>query len=103
MNKLAFNQIIKSEGKYILQNQRPCWKCTQVFVDFHSFFFADGLLNKLERSAFFDDEVKPSMFFLTIHDAVLFILVQKDIAASSPKFKPIMVRTSSNLCSTLTS
>lgn len=53
----------------------------------------DGLLDKLERCAFFDDEVQSSMFFLTIHDAVLHILVKKDIAAGSPKFKPIMVRT----------
>uniref|UniRef100_A0A8C3DZC9 Solute carrier family 26 member 3 n=1 Tax=Corvus moneduloides TaxID=1196302 RepID=A0A8C3DZC9_CORMO len=39
-----------------------------------------GLLDKLERSAFFDEEIKPSMFFLTIHDAVLHILLKKDIA-----------------------
>ncbi|XP_031963633.1 chloride anion exchanger [Corvus moneduloides] len=45
-----------------------------------------GLLDKLERSAFFDEEIKPSMFFLTIHDAVLHILLKKDIA-SSPKLK----------------
>ncbi|XP_064588975.1 chloride anion exchanger [Zonotrichia leucophrys gambelii] len=46
----------------------------------------DGLLDKLERSAFFDEEIKPSMFFLTIHDAVLHILLKKDIA-NSPKLK----------------
>ncbi|XP_062346777.1 chloride anion exchanger [Cinclus cinclus] len=46
----------------------------------------EGLLDKLERSAFFDEEIKPSMFFLTIHDAVLHILLKKDIA-SSPKIK----------------
>ncbi|KAM4782561.1 chloride anion exchanger [Cyanocitta cristata] len=46
----------------------------------------EGLLDKLERSAFFDEEIKPSMFFLTIHDAVLHILLKKDIA-SSPKLK----------------
>uniref|UniRef100_A0A8B9NTT8 Solute carrier family 26 member 3 n=1 Tax=Apteryx owenii TaxID=8824 RepID=A0A8B9NTT8_APTOW len=45
-----------------------------------------GFLDKLERSAFFDEEIKPSMFFLTIHDAVLHILLKKDIA-SSPKLK----------------
>ncbi|KAJ6666289.1 hypothetical protein lerEdw1_000561 [Lerista edwardsae] len=54
----------------------------------------DGLLEKLERCAFFDDEIQPSMFFLTIHDAVLHILVKKDVAASSPKFKPIMEKQS---------
>ncbi|XP_027587725.1 chloride anion exchanger [Pipra filicauda] len=46
----------------------------------------EGLLDKLERSAFFDEEIKPSMFFLTIHDAVLHILLKKD-TASSPKLK----------------
>uniref|UniRef100_U3K6K5 Solute carrier family 26 member 3 n=1 Tax=Ficedula albicollis TaxID=59894 RepID=U3K6K5_FICAL len=49
-------------------------------------YIAGGLLDKLERSAFFDEEIKPSMFFLTIHDAVLHILLKKDIA-SSPKLK----------------
>lgn len=47
---------------------------------------AEGFLEKLERCAFFDEEIKPSMFFLTIHDAVLHILLKKDIA-SSPKLK----------------
>lgn len=46
----------------------------------------EGLLDKLERSAFFDEEIKPSMFFLTIHDAVLHILLKKD-TANSPKLK----------------
>ncbi|XP_015261488.1 PREDICTED: chloride anion exchanger [Gekko japonicus] len=62
----------------------------RINVDVYIVGIHDGLLDKLERCAFFDDEVKPSMFFLTIHDAVLFILVKMDIAASSPKFKPIM-------------
>ncbi|XP_066176361.1 chloride anion exchanger [Sylvia atricapilla] len=46
----------------------------------------EGLLDKLERSAFFDEEIKPSIFFLTIHDAVLHILLKKE-AANSPKLK----------------
>ncbi|NXL94800.1 S26A3 protein, partial [Alectura lathami] len=66
----------------------------------------EGFLEKLERSAFFDEEIKPSMFFLTIHDAVLHILLKKDIA-SSPKLKPAekqssndcIIRTSNGLCS----
>lgn len=36
---------------------------------------------------FFDEELKSSMFFLTIHDAVLYILMKKDMA-TSPKFQP---------------
>uniref|UniRef100_A0A8C3DYW2 Solute carrier family 26 member 3 n=1 Tax=Corvus moneduloides TaxID=1196302 RepID=A0A8C3DYW2_CORMO len=48
---------------------------------------SDHMKEKLtDRSAFFDEEIKPSMFFLTIHDAVLHILLKKDIA-SSPKLK----------------
>ncbi|XP_048357727.1 chloride anion exchanger [Sphaerodactylus townsendi] len=62
----------------------------RIFVDVYIVGAHDGLLDKLERCAFFDDEIKPTMFFLTVHDAVLFILVKRDIAASSPKFKPIM-------------
>uniref|UniRef100_A0A8C8B3S9 Solute carrier family 26 member 3 n=1 Tax=Otus sunia TaxID=257818 RepID=A0A8C8B3S9_9STRI len=54
-----------------------------------------GFLDKLERCAFFDEEIKPSMFFLTIHDAVLHILLKKDIA-SSPKLKPAEEKGNSN-------
>uniref|UniRef100_A0ABM5GGG7 Chloride anion exchanger n=1 Tax=Pogona vitticeps TaxID=103695 RepID=A0ABM5GGG7_9SAUR len=49
----------------------------------------EGVLDKLERCGFFDDELKPSIFFLTIHDAVLYILMKKDLADSMPKFKSI--------------
>lgn len=45
---------------------------------------AEGFLEKLERCEFFDEEIKPSMFFLSIHDAVLHILLKKDTA---PKLK----------------
>uniref|UniRef100_A0A3Q2Y2I6 Solute carrier family 26 member 3 n=1 Tax=Hippocampus comes TaxID=109280 RepID=A0A3Q2Y2I6_HIPCM len=34
----------------------------------------DYILDKLHHCSFFDDEVQPSMFFLTLHDAVLHIL-----------------------------
>ncbi|XP_062990993.1 chloride anion exchanger [Elgaria multicarinata webbii] len=61
----------------------------RIDVDVYIVGAHDGLLNKLEICGFFDDEIKPSMFFLTVHDAVLYILVRKDIAVSSPKFKPI--------------
>lgn len=32
------------------------------------------ILEKLHHCCFFDDEVQPSMFFLTLHDAMLHIL-----------------------------
>lgn len=36
--------------------------------------FVAYILDKLHHCSFFDDEVQPSMFFLTLHDAVLHIL-----------------------------
>ncbi|NXC13281.1 S26A4 protein, partial [Corythaeola cristata] len=36
-------------------------------------FFSDNLISQLERSAFFDDIVRKDIFFLTVHDAVLYI------------------------------
>ncbi|XP_010632383.1 chloride anion exchanger [Fukomys damarensis] len=46
----------------------------------------DDFIEKLARCQFFDDEVKDSIFFLTIHDAVLHILMKKDYSTS--KFNP---------------
>uniref|UniRef100_A0A452UUT1 Solute carrier family 26 member 3 n=1 Tax=Ursus maritimus TaxID=29073 RepID=A0A452UUT1_URSMA len=42
----------------------------------------DDFIEKLAQCEFFDDEVKDSIFFLTIHDAVLHILMKKDYNAS---------------------
>ncbi|XP_061496354.1 chloride anion exchanger [Rhineura floridana] len=50
----------------------------RIDVDVYIVGAHDGLLDKLERCGFFDDEIKPSIFFLTIHDAVLYILLKKD-------------------------
>ncbi|KAG8577276.1 hypothetical protein GDO81_010121 [Engystomops pustulosus] len=44
------------------------------------------LLEKLEKCGFFDDDIKTSMLFLTIHDAVLYILEKKNLD-SFEKFK----------------
>uniref|UniRef100_A0A8C5WMJ0 STAS domain-containing protein n=1 Tax=Leptobrachium leishanense TaxID=445787 RepID=A0A8C5WMJ0_9ANUR len=38
-----------------------------------------GVLEKLKRSKFFDDDIKTSMFFLTIHDAVLNMMEVKGL------------------------
>uniref|UniRef100_A0A8C7A206 Solute carrier family 26 member 3 n=1 Tax=Nothoprocta perdicaria TaxID=30464 RepID=A0A8C7A206_NOTPE len=62
----------------------------RIDIDIYIVGAPEGFLDKLERSAFFDEEIKPTMFFLTIHDAVLHILLKKDIA-SSPKLKPTKV------------
>ncbi|KAM5236423.1 chloride anion exchanger-like [Ctenodactylus gundi] len=42
----------------------------------------DDLIEKLTRCQFFDAEVKDSMFFLTIHDAVLHIVMKKNYSTS---------------------
>ncbi|XP_072190218.1 pendrin [Excalfactoria chinensis] len=44
-------------------------------IDVRVYFasYQDNLITQLERSAFFDDVVRKDMFFLTVHDAVLYI------------------------------
>ncbi|XP_015706904.1 pendrin isoform X2 [Coturnix japonica] len=44
-------------------------------IDVRVYFasYQDNLITQLERSAFFDDIVRKDMFFLTVHDAVLYI------------------------------
>ncbi|XP_025931821.1 chloride anion exchanger [Apteryx rowi] len=69
----------------------------RIDIDIYIVGTHEGFLDKLERSAFFDEEIKPSMFFLTIHDAVLHILLKKDIA-SSPKLKLTEEKGSNNHC-----
>ncbi|NXG53443.1 S26A3 protein, partial [Psilopogon haemacephalus] len=66
--------------------QKTLKEFIRIDVDVYIAGAHEGFLDKLERCAFFDEEIKPSMFFLTIHDAVLHILLKKD-TASSPKLK----------------
>ncbi|KAM6383990.1 chloride anion exchanger [Alca torda] len=66
--------------------QKTLKEFVRIDIDVYIAGAHEGFLEKLERCAFFDEEIKPSMFFLTIHDAVLHILLKKDIA-SSPKLK----------------
>ncbi|XP_065597642.1 pendrin [Cyrtonyx montezumae] len=44
-------------------------------IDVRVYFasYQDNLISQLERTAFFDDIVRKDMFFLTVHDAVLYI------------------------------
>ncbi|XP_075064922.1 chloride anion exchanger-like [Mixophyes fleayi] len=46
----------------------------KVEVDTYIAAADNSVLEKLKRSSFFDDDIKTSMFFLTIHDAVLHVL-----------------------------
>lgn len=61
-----------------------------------TFFYSDNLISQLERSAFFDDTVRKDMFFLTVHDAVLYI---RNRMTYSDKQDPIFekVRISSSM------
>ncbi|EMP30350.1 Chloride anion exchanger [Chelonia mydas] len=67
----------------------------RVDVDVYIVGAQDGFLDKLERCAFFDEEIKPSMFFISIHDAVLHILVKKN-EVCSPTVKPMKEMESSD-------
>uniref|UniRef100_A0A667G608 Solute carrier family 26 member 3 n=1 Tax=Lynx canadensis TaxID=61383 RepID=A0A667G608_LYNCA len=54
----------------------------RINVDVYIVGSDDDFIEKLVQCEFFDDEVKDSIFFLTIHDAVLHILMKKDYSAS---------------------
>lgn len=43
------------------------------------------ILEKLHSCKFFDDEVKSSMFFLTLHDAMLHILEKHPVNSENTK------------------
>ncbi|NXC75276.1 S26A3 protein, partial [Anhinga anhinga] len=75
--------------------QKTLKEFVRINIDIYIAGAHEGFLDKLERCAFFDEEIQPSMFFLTIHDAVLHILLKKDIA-SSPKLKLTEEKGSSN-------
>ncbi|XP_042540648.1 chloride anion exchanger [Dipodomys spectabilis] len=54
----------------------------RIKVDVYIVGTDDDFIEKLTRCEFFDDEVTDSIFFLTIHDAVLHILMKKDYNTS---------------------
>uniref|UniRef100_A0A8B9VQJ8 Solute carrier family 26 member 3 n=1 Tax=Anas zonorhyncha TaxID=75864 RepID=A0A8B9VQJ8_9AVES len=64
--------------------QKTLKEFIRIDIDIYIAGAHEGFLEKLERCEFFDEEIKPSMFFLSIHDAVLHILLKKDTA---PKLK----------------
>ncbi|XP_071590010.1 chloride anion exchanger [Heliangelus exortis] len=75
--------------------QKTLKEFVRINIDIYIAGAHEGFMEKLERCEFFDEEIKPSMFFLTIHDAVLHILLKKDIA-NSPKLKPAEEKSNSN-------
>ncbi|XP_006085508.1 chloride anion exchanger [Myotis lucifugus] len=65
----------------------------RIKVDVYIVGADDDFIEKLVRCEFFDDEVKDSIFFLTIHDAVLHILMKKDYSTSKVNFNQVPVET----------
>lgn len=65
----------------------------RIKVDVYIVGTDDDFIEKLARCEFFDDEVKDSIFFLTIHDAVLHILMKKDYSTSKFNFNQVPVET----------
>ncbi|XP_008149602.2 chloride anion exchanger [Eptesicus fuscus] len=65
----------------------------RIKVDVYIVGADDDFIEKLVRCEFFDDEVKDSIFFLTIHDAVLHILMKKDYSTSKFNFNQVPVET----------
>ncbi|CAK6434638.1 unnamed protein product [Pipistrellus nathusii] len=65
----------------------------RIKVDVYIVGADDDFIEKLQRCEFFDDEVKDSIFFLTIHDAVLHILMKKDDSTSKFTYNQVPVET----------
>lgn len=60
-----------------------------------TFFYSDNLISQLERSAFFDDTVRKDIFFLTVHDAVLYIRNQMTYSDNQdPIFEKVRISSS---------
>ncbi|KAM4676734.1 chloride anion exchanger-like [Discoglossus pictus] len=51
----------------------------KIDIDVYIAGIDDNLLEKLERCAFFDDNITADMLFLSIHDAVLHIIAKRDL------------------------
>ncbi|XP_040199482.1 chloride anion exchanger-like [Rana temporaria] len=51
----------------------------KVEVDTYIVAVDNSVMEKLKRSSFFDDDIKTSMFFLTVHDAVLYVLEKRGL------------------------
>ncbi|XP_010074597.1 PREDICTED: chloride anion exchanger [Pterocles gutturalis] len=99
---LDFSSVSFLDASAMRLLQKTLKEFVRIDVDIYIAGAHEDFLDKLERSAFFDEEIKPSMFFLTIHDAVLHILLMKDIS-SSAKLKPTEEKGRSNNCITIPS
>uniref|UniRef100_A0A8C6ZXL5 Solute carrier family 26 member 4 n=1 Tax=Nothoprocta perdicaria TaxID=30464 RepID=A0A8C6ZXL5_NOTPE len=76
----VYNKRLKALRKIQKLIKKGKLKATKIIREFERIdvrvYFAsyqDNLIAQLEKSAFFDDVVRKDMFFLTVHDAVLYI------------------------------
>uniref|UniRef100_A0A8C5X6D6 Solute carrier family 26 member 4 n=1 Tax=Malurus cyaneus samueli TaxID=2593467 RepID=A0A8C5X6D6_9PASS len=70
-------------------------------IDVRVYFasYQDNLISQLERSAFFDDTVRKDIFFLTVHDAVLYIRNQMAYSDNQdPIFEKVRISINHHLC-----
>ncbi|KAM5172020.1 uncharacterized protein ACMZJ9_004864 [Mantella aurantiaca] len=51
----------------------------KIEVDIYIAAVDSSVMEKLKRSSFFDDDIKTSMFFISVHDAVLYVLEKKGL------------------------
>uniref|UniRef100_A0A8C5JAZ5 Solute carrier family 26 member 4 n=1 Tax=Junco hyemalis TaxID=40217 RepID=A0A8C5JAZ5_JUNHY len=66
-------------------------------IDVRVYFasYQDNLISQLERGAFFDDTVRKDIFFLTVHDAVLYIRNQMTYSDNQdPIFEKVRISSS---------
>ncbi|XP_053575153.1 chloride anion exchanger-like [Bombina bombina] len=63
----------------------------RIEVDIYIAGIDDNLLEKLERCGFFDEEITRDILFLTIHDAVLHVIVKREMN-SNAKSKSEMIK-----------
>uniref|UniRef100_A0A8C9MU62 Solute carrier family 26 member 4 n=1 Tax=Serinus canaria TaxID=9135 RepID=A0A8C9MU62_SERCA len=67
----------------------------RVYFPVMTFFYSDNLISQLERGAFFDDTVRKDIFFLTVHDAVLYIRNQMTYSDNQdPIFEKVRISSS---------
>lgn len=70
----------------------------------HPFFLADDVLEKMEQCGFFDDNIRKDRFFLTVHDAILYLKNQvKSREGQDSLLETVNISPNSSLKASLTS
>uniref|UniRef100_A0A8D0KPR4 Solute carrier family 26 member 4 n=1 Tax=Strix occidentalis caurina TaxID=311401 RepID=A0A8D0KPR4_STROC len=98
----VYNKRLKALRKIQKLIKKGKLKATKIIREFERIdvrvYFAsyqDNLISQLERSAFFDDIVRKDIFFLTVHDAVLYIRNQMTYSDNQdPIFEKVRISSS---------